>query len=238
MMRRLNTKKPQPKPFKITAPFVVKDIRYKIHENKINTYISFSGNKNGIESLFSKAGLEFETIENKIQIEGTYSNTVKLLDTLRTSSHITRKDAGIILANWRRCKSEAGLEFETIENKIQIEGTYSNTVKLLDTLRTSLHITRKDAGIILANWRRCKNELHALNGFTLTVLVCDGYLNYISGQKSPQQMEIIRLFKIATQLPIELQMLLWFRIYGSPAQTMRSEDVTSSTKRILTLATV
>ena len=67
--------------------------------------------------------------------------------------------------------------------------------------------------------------------FSLVVLNTDGYLTHLSGSKCKKSTK--RWFSIVKQLPMELQMLICHRTYGSSKNNIRSEKVGGSLKRVI-----
>lgn len=61
------------------------------------------------------------------------------------------------------------------------------------------------------------------------VLLCDGYLKLLGDDSSPAH----RFFKMAARLPMELQMVVCNRAYGSPKDSINSTQFNQGLKSVL-----
>lgn len=91
---------------------------------------------------------------------------------------------------------------------------YYEVVSLLETFKKNPKKTRYEVGLEID----CLDR-PAANIFALVVFLCDGLLDLIDQTQSSE----VRFFKIAKQLPLELQMILCHRMVGSSGDNIPGE---------------
>lgn len=69
--------------------------------------------------------------------------------------------------------------------------------------------------------------------FTLIVCVCDGLLEINKGNCPIETTRAVSFFKIAIQLPMELQMLICHRVFASTKQNITSKDIETSLQHLI-----
>jgi len=83
---------------------------------------------------------------------------------------------------------------------------------------------------VINDWKATFDFISHL--FTLVVLLCDEYFTF-NTQSCGRSVDMIRFFTICKQLPMELQMLICHRLYGSHKNYVKSDSVTLHCKLIL-----
>jgi len=99
-------------------------------------------------------------------------------------------------------------------------------MKYLGDREQYVHSVRKELGIGAAI---------AAEVFVLVVMLCDGFLREKeAGEVSSRHLRTLRFFRIATQLPMELQKILCHRMARSNGDTVSRQDFEVVLRRVLT----
>jgi hypothetical protein len=110
---------------------------------------------------------------------------------------------------WKDDKECTAIEVSRDNNRPEVmsllERFMVNPVEVRHEIRVELGLVDEDAA-----------EL-----FAMTVFLCDEFLKI---EESTLSSETARFFKIATELPLELQMVLCYRVFGSAKENIKSKD--------------
>jgi hypothetical protein len=113
-------------------------------------------------------------------------------------------------------KEYTAIEIARNKNKTEVvlllERFIKNQAQTRHEIRIELGLVDKDAA-----------EL-----FAMTVFLCDDFLRL----KEANSPAALRFFKIAKKLPMELQMMLCYRVFGSAKENIKSKDSEPAFKRL------
>jgi hypothetical protein len=119
--------------------------------------------------------------------------------------------------------------YESPPIEIAREKNLTEVVALLERLNDNPSQTRHEIRVELGLIDELAAEL-----FALTVFLCDDFmrLKEPSTASSPDATGAFRFFKIAKKLPMELQMVLCHRVFGSSKENIKSKDSEPAFKRL------
>ena len=119
------------------------------------------------------------------------------------------------------------IEYERLRAVLE-RGKKSSRFYNYPKMRELLNLYRndKDKAVFESKYRVGNESVLSTVLFSLVVFLCDGFLKV----KAEENSETARFFRIASKLPMEIQMILCYRVFRSPKQGMCTTDVDMAVK--------